>query len=71
MSVPVERDGPEFDGMPAENCCKCRKRTRFWYTPNDVALCQACATKVDAVDIPTKRQWLKAEDELAAKALRP
>ncbi len=62
MSVRVQREPntTPFSEV-AENCCRCRMPTRYWYTPKDVALCLTCATMVKPSDIPSKAQWLRTE----------
>lgn len=58
MGLEVLHDGePKWE--PAEECCLCSAKTRFWYLPNDVALCEACATTHEDSHIPTKREWLQ------------
>ncbi len=46
--------------MPAEPCAFCCKPTRYWYTPKDVAVCQACAEIHTPEEVPSKRDWLVA-----------
>lgn len=58
MGVEVFHDG-EPKWWPAEECCLCSAKTRFWYLPNDVALCETCAATHDDSRIPTKREWLQ------------
>jgi len=58
MAIEVMHDG-ESKWMPAEKCSLCSAQTRYWYQPNDVAVCQSCAEKACDSDIPTKREWLK------------
>lgn len=45
-----------------ERCCFCRERTRFWYVPKDVAVCDRCAKHADASDVPSKKEWLGFEE---------
>lgn len=45
---------------PAEPCCFCSAPTRYWFAPKDVAVCQACAEKREADEVPSKREWLNA-----------
>lgn len=40
-----------------ELCCFCWKPTRFWYEPNDVAVCPEDAATHDPSDVPTKEAW--------------
>ena len=51
----------ERDLTPTERCCFCRKLTRHWYLPKDVACCQDCAKKADRKDVPTKKVWCRRE----------
>lgn len=60
MSIEVMHDG-EPKWMGAEHCCLCKAPTRYWYLPNDVAVCQTCAETACDSDIPTKLEWLNAE----------
>jgi len=55
--IKVEHDGPEFDNMPAENCCFCWKPTRYWVTSKDVACCQKCAKNNFMINVPSKTEW--------------
>ena len=50
------------DLVAIERCCFCRKPTRYWYLPKDVACCRVCAIRADHKDIPTKRKWCRFED---------
>jgi len=54
--------GPEPDLCAIERCCFCRKETRYWYKPKDVACCQECAVKAEPVDVPSKKIWCRRED---------
>jgi hypothetical protein len=49
------------DHWPQERCCFCRKPTRYWFTPKDVACCQECAKRAEPEDVPTKDVWFKRE----------
>jgi len=59
MAIEVMNDG-EPRWMPAETCALCSEPTRYWYNPNDVAVCQSCAQNACDSDIPTKLEWLTA-----------
>lgn len=59
--IEVQQEKPQPSYFELENCCFCRKPTPFWYTPNDVACCPACAEFADAQDVPTKAVWLRRE----------
>lgn len=59
MAIEVMHDG-EPKWMGCEPCCLCKSKTQYWYHPNDVALCPACAEKSCDSDIPTKLEWLNA-----------
>ena len=61
--VRVKHDGTR-PGDVQERCCLCRKPTRFWYTPKDVALCEACATTATPAALPTKEAWIAKEASL-------
>ena len=59
MSLKVKHDGSgPKDTM--ENCCMCYTKTRFWYTPKDVALCKICAATAEIEQIPDKVDWCNA-----------
>ena len=53
---------PELDFRAIERCCFCRKPTRHWYKPKDVACCEDCAKKADHKDVPSKKTWCRRED---------
>lgn len=44
-----------------EHCCFCRKPSRYWFVPKDVACCQDCAKQADVEDVPTKDVWFRRE----------
>ena len=44
-----------------ENCCFCRKATRYWYLPKDVACCPGCAERAATKDVPSKKVWCRRE----------
>ena len=52
-----------------EHCCFCRKPTRFWYLPKDVACCQQCAKKAEPKDVPSKKVWCRREQIAFHEAL--
>ena len=60
MSIRVVRESEAVSLMDHEECCRCFKPTAFWYTPKDVACCQACAKLMTADDVPTKDVWFDA-----------
>ena len=67
MAVEVLHDcEPSY--MPAEHCALCKAQTRYWYLPNDVALCQSCAEKTCDSAIPSKREWLEADGDITHDA---
>jgi len=55
------------DEPPFERCCFCRKPTPFWTqlenrTPGQqVACCEACASRAHVQDVPTKAVWCRRE----------
>lgn len=59
--VPIQQEPAYMGYRTAENCCFCRKPTRFWHKDTDVACCQSCAELADEEDMPTKKQWLRRE----------
>jgi hypothetical protein len=71
--IPLEREPEDLGGV--EHCCFCRKRTPMWTTlarrvPGDqVACCEACASKYRIRDVPTKRYWCEKEDQIAKRYL--
>lgn len=58
--IDVEHDDSTV-ADPAERCCFCRVKTRFWYTPNDVACCPDCAHRAKPEDVPDKKTWMRRE----------
>ena len=64
MSVDVHKEPSEMNCWPKENCCVCRTPTSYWYGtgPLNVALCPTCATRATADSLPTKAQWIDAEE---------
>jgi len=58
--VYVERESLDFMGCEFELCFRCKQPTPFWYAPKDVPCCQSCAAQVEATEIPTKADWVKA-----------
>ena len=47
-----------------ERCCLCREKTPYWYTPNDVALCQDCAATATHESLPSKQEWCAKEEAI-------
>lgn len=66
MSVRVTHEPP--DAYPGawvlERCCVCRKQTRYWFTPKDIALCLDCAETATPESLPTKDEWFDSERAL-------
>jgi hypothetical protein len=59
MAIEVVFDGsPRWE--PAEQCCFCYRRTRFWYAKKDVACCPDCALFKTDKDVPSKKVWWEA-----------
>lgn len=64
--IPVEQD-PDPEETFLENCCFCRKTTRYWTNlvsrkPGDqVACCPECAKVAEPDDVPTKEVWWRRE----------
>lgn len=54
---------PGDDGI-LENCAICRRESRTWFLPKDVALCPECAAIVSEEDIPSKIDWILKEQIL-------
>lgn len=58
------------DGEPrsevAERCCFCRKPTRFWFAPKDVAVCSSCAVEALPDAVPSKAEWCSKERIMSA-----
>jgi len=52
---------PEPDLRVIEHCCFCRRPTRYWYTPKDVACCPDCAKHAEKKDVPSKKIWFRRE----------
>ncbi len=61
IEVTAEPEGLRTLTSEIENCCFCRKPTRYWYTPQDVACCGDCARRAKPEDVPTKTQWCRRE----------
>jgi hypothetical protein len=59
MAISVTHDG-SGRADPAENCAFCHGKTRYWYTPRDVAVCPTCAAFRSVSEVPTKAEWLAA-----------
>lgn len=57
MSIEVKREPGEYTLLGLERCAFCWLRTPFWYVFADVAVCEACAAKVDCHEVPTKIDW--------------
>jgi hypothetical protein len=61
MKVVHDGTGP---ADPAERCAFCRSKTRFWFAPKDVAVCQECALTRAESEVPSKRAWIDRERRL-------
>lgn len=59
----ITHDGTR-PGEVQERCCKCRKPTRWWYAPKDVAVCPECAAYTTPEDLPSKDEWCAKEDAI-------
>ena len=70
MALKVVHDG-SADGDVQERCCMCRAKTRFWYDPKDVAMCEPCAKKTKHEDVPSKAEWCEKEHRLDPQLSRP
>jgi hypothetical protein len=60
MAVDVEKESEDLGGPPYEECCVCSFPTPYWFTKNDVPLCEKCAVIKEEKDIPTKEQWINS-----------
>ena len=62
MGLKIVHDG-SGPGEVQENCCVCRKPTRYWWGKGvqNVALCPECAKKTKASELPTKAEWIEKE----------
>ena len=69
MALKLTHDGTE-SGETQERCCLCRTPTRLWYTPMDVALCEACGKTAKRGELPTKKQWCASEKLLTSYPYR-
>lgn len=60
--IPIHLEPEEFkkEFKKLENCCICRKKTRYW-TDTDVACCPDCAKEFDPKNLPTKKEWFQKE----------
>lgn len=59
--IEVEHEKGVEDLRAIEHCCFCRKPTRLWYLPKDVACCEKCAVRAEPEDVPTKKIWFRRE----------
>jgi hypothetical protein len=68
MALKIVHDG-SLAGDVQENCCMCRKPTRFWWGTGarNVALCPDCAKTTKARDLPTKADLVKKERRLTPR----
>lgn len=55
--IEVTKESAEMSAWPLELCCLCWQPTPYWYTPKDVACCEACAKDAAPEDIPSKKEW--------------
>jgi hypothetical protein len=65
MGLKIVHDGSK-PGDVQENCCMCRKPTRWWWGTGarNVALCPDCAKTTKASELPTKEAWCAKERKL-------
>lgn len=68
--IEITRDPDDLAEFTTEHCCFCRRPTRYWFAPKDVAVCRACAPHAEAKDVPTKKMWCRHED-IAKASRRP
>jgi hypothetical protein len=65
MAIPIVHDSalgvPSSE--PAENCCFCFCRTRYWNTKRDVSVCPDCAKTRKVAEIPLKAVWCEQVEE--------
>jgi predicted amidophosphoribosyltransferase len=66
MPIDVTHDKTE-PGEVQERCCMCRKPTRYWYKPKDVAVCPECAKHTSPGQLPSKSDWIKKERALTPR----
>ena len=59
--IEVDHEKDVTDLRAVERCCFCRRATRFWYLPKDVACCEKCALKAEPKDVPSKKVWSRRE----------
>jgi hypothetical protein len=69
MPLKVVHEGSDLADEPAERCCMCRARTRYWYEPKDVALCPSCAEVTAAKNVPSKETWCEQERHLTRRVV--
>ena len=56
--IPLTPDPADFPpNLPPEHCCFCAGKTKLWYAPKDVAVCQICAEIRSPSEVPTKEEW--------------
>ena len=65
----ITHDGTK-PGEVQERCCMCRKPTRYWYNPKDVAVCPECAKHTSPDDLPSKADWIAKEVAIHAANAR-
>jgi hypothetical protein len=73
MAIPIVHDGTVggIGGDPAEHCCFCFGRTRYWNKRRDVAVCPDCAKVRKAAEIPPKAVWCDRVGERFPHLCRP
>lgn len=69
MPIKLTHDGTTPRDCCAENCCKCRAPTRYWYAAKDVAVCPECARTMRVADVPTKAEWCAKEALLSRRVV--
>lgn len=43
MAFKIEQEPSDLRSMPAEQCCFCREKTRWWRRDRNKPVCQPCA----------------------------
>lgn len=66
--VTVTPEPPGLKPFGIERCCICDSKTKFWYEPNDVALCPTCAESAEAAALPSKPNWIAKQRQLHPRA---
>lgn len=57
----LEHEAEDFTYVFPEKCCFCKQPTRYWFVPQNVAVCLACAKLQKPEGVLTKEKWLNSQ----------